>query len=304
MTQSERFIALVNVLAKSLVPLPDKPDESVNATARALWFAAADQACSIERAQREPIPPLTEDGVLRLERLVEKRLDGVPLAHLTGRQSFMGLELLAGPEALVPRRETEILAKAALGKVKTLVQERGHVRAIDVCTGSGNLALALAFHEPNATIFAADLSLEATALARRNVALHHMDDRVIVRDGDLFAPFSGEDFHGQVDLVVCNPPYVSSGKVKALPSEISQHEPALAFDGGPLGVTILSRLLKEAPAFLKPNSWLCFETGLGQGDHFRRSLSRIPEFSQVETFADENGATRALAAKTHSGPAR
>jgi release factor glutamine methyltransferase len=165
------------------------------------------------------------------------------------------------------------------------------------------LAIALAYHEPNVTIFAADLSLEAIALARRNIALHGLEDRIVVRHGDLFAPFSRGDFHGQMDLIVCNPPYISSSKVKTLPAEISQHEPTLAFDGGPLGVNILSRLLKEAPTFLKAESWLCFEIGLGQGDYFHRCLSRMTEFAQVERFADEKGATRALAAKTPPGPA-
>jgi len=301
MTQHERFIALVNVLAKSLVPLPDKPEETAEATARALWLVAANQSCSVERAKGGLLRPLTDEGLARLDRLLEQRLAGIPLAHLTGRQFFMGLELLTGSEALVPRRETEILGKAALEKLHLLVKERGRVRVIDICTGSGNLAIALAHHQPNALVFAVDLSPDAIALARRNVALHQLEDRILLRHGDLFAPFPKTDFHGQIDLVVCNPPYISSGKITKLPAEISQYEPRLAFDGGPFGVTLLTRLLREAPIYLKPESWLCFEIGLGQGDHFYRYLSRRPEFAHVETFSDETGAVRVLAARTCSG---
>jgi release factor glutamine methyltransferase len=113
----------------------------------------------------------------------------------------------------------------------------------------------------------------------------------------LFAPFSNE-LDGQVDLVVCNPPYISSNKVKTLPREIAAHEPQMAFDGGPLGVSLLSRLINESQRFLKCDSWLAFEVGVGQAPYFERTLRRMPGFSEVEGFPDESGIIRALAART------
>jgi release factor glutamine methyltransferase len=229
--------------------------------------------------------------------LVEKRQAGIPLAHLTERQSFLGVELLAGPEALITRKETEIVGRLALAKLRTLVQERGDVRVIDVCTGSGNLAVALAVNEPRCRVWGVDLSGEAVSLAARNAAFQRVESRVEFRQGDLFAPIEHEEFFGTCDLIVCNPPYISSAKVNELPPETWKHEPRLAFDGGNFGVSILSRLLKEAPKYLTVGSWLCFEVGLGQGPYFARVLSKMSEFGSVETASDSDGQVRAVAAR-------
>src|SRR5690606_16183300 len=130
------------------------------------------------------------------DALLERRIAGVPLAHLTGRQQFLGLDLLAGPQALIPRAETELLGRAAI----ELARESGAALAIDVCTGCGNLALALAHHIDGLRVHGADLSAEAIALARRNAAALALDGRVGFRDGDLLSPFDTPDFHGRVDL--------------------------------------------------------------------------------------------------------
>jgi release factor glutamine methyltransferase len=114
--------------------------------------------------------------------------------------------------------------------------------------------------------------------------------------GDLFTPLSAEEFFQSFDMIVCNPPYISSAKVDGLPIETGAHEPRLAFDGGNFGVAILSRLIKEAPRLLKPESWLCFEVGLGQGSYFVRTLGKMTEFGGVETFTDSQGEIRAIAA--------
>src|SRR5207253_2547565 len=103
-----------------------------------------------------------------LKALIERKREGAPLAHLTGRQEFLGLELLAGPDALIPRKETEILGRAAISVLNEKASSSASLTVVDVCTGSGNLALAYAHHEPKARVFAADLSEEAVELARRN----------------------------------------------------------------------------------------------------------------------------------------
>jgi release factor glutamine methyltransferase len=241
---------------------------------------------------------LPEAGRVRLEQMIEQRLRGVPLAHLLGWQQFMGLELKAGPQALIPRKETEILANAALNCLREAVRARGSAKIIDVCTGSGNLALALAAHEPHCQVFAADLCPDAVELAKENAKVHNLQGRVEFRAGDLFAPFGGPEFQGAMDLVVCNPPYLSSSKVRALPREIGQFEPREAFDAGAFGLAIISRLIAEAPRFLKPESWLCFEVGLGQGPFFESRLKSAGFYRTVETAADAAGEVRALIART------
>jgi release factor glutamine methyltransferase len=228
---------------------------------------------------------------------MQRRLAGVPLAHLTHRQRFVDMEMLAGSEALVPRRETELLARAGIDLARQIATRQASVRVVDVCTGSGNVALAIACHVSVAKVFAADLSEEAVTLARRNAEHLKLQARTEFRAGDLLAPFDTSDFHGTVDVLTCNPPYISSAKVEQMHGEISQHEPHLAFDGGPFGVAILMRLLQDAPRFIRPGGWLAFEVGLGQGPAMAKRLEKLARVTEVRPLSDEHGAIRALVAR-------
>jgi release factor glutamine methyltransferase len=288
------FRALLDELRGHFQPQHDKPDETPEAVLRALWFRAAGTPMSIARINGGDLPRIGAEGIETLKSLLARKHDGVPLAHLTGRQDFMGLELLASPEALIPRRETEILARAALARLRRAHGEE--LAAIDVCTGSGNVALALGHHEPRARIYGADLSEQAVDLAQRNAAFTGLQKRVQFRAGDLFAPLEGIGLEGRCDLVSCNPPYISSAKVPQMAKEISAHEPTLAFDGGAIGLGVLSRLFSEAPRFLKPGGALCFELGLGQGPVLESRLRRLPWVECVEAHRDDGGAIRALTA--------
>jgi len=278
--------------------LPDQPEETVASTLAALWHAATGRPLSVQRAPQVALPALDAEGVLRLRALLRGRLEGTPLAYLTGRQQFMGVELIAAAGALIPRGETELLGRAALERLHAIVRERGAATVIDACTGSGNLALALAWHEARARVWGADLSEDAVALARRNVAHLELADRVSFRTGDLFAPFDEPEFHGRVDLLVCNPPYISSGKVDGMPRGIIGYEPRLAFDGGPFGIRILQRLINDAPRFLRAGGWLAFEVGLGQGPGIRRRLEQHGGYPDLGEVLDRNDQVRALLART------
>lgn len=291
--------SLLAELESHWVSQPDKPDETPERTLRALWFAAAGSPRGLARVQ-EPLPALDDAARARLHELVARRISGIPLAHLTGRQSFAGLELLAGPGALIPRRETETLVRAAVEPLREIARRQGRAQVIDLCTGAGNVALALAHAVPEATVVGADLSEEAVALARRNAAHLGLEARVTFRQGDLFAPVDEPRFLGQVDLLTCNPPYISSAKVPQMAAEIAGHEPSLAFDGGPFGVNILMKLIAQAPRFLVPGGWLCFEVGLGQGDGVRARLERHGGYTGITTIPDEHGDVRAIVARTQS----
>jgi release factor glutamine methyltransferase len=284
-------------LSTNWQPLSDKLEETPEATLRTLWFLAVGERRALERCIEEELPVLSEPALDQLKGLINQRLAGVPLAHLTGHQCFMDVEMLAGPEALIPRKETEILGYAALDILRKTVATNGNARVIDLCTGCGNLALALAYHEPNCQIFAADLSPEAVDLAQRNAKFLRLEDRVEFHVGDLFAPFDHDGFLAGTDLVVCNPPYISTQHITEMPEEIHAHEPHLAFDGGPFGVAIVFRLIKEAPRFLKPKSWLCFEVGLGQGDLITRRMARTGDYTEITPLPDANGAIRAIMAR-------
>ncbi|MBX3621416.1 MAG: peptide chain release factor N(5)-glutamine methyltransferase [Rhizobacter sp.] len=292
------FAELLEALATRLNALPDKPEETPEATLRVLWHLAAGTRLSVQAAEDAALPALDDAAHTRLAQLTAERLSGVPLAHLSGRQRFMGLEMLAGKDALIPRRETELLGQAALERLREIASRVPQPMVLDVCTGSGNLALALAAHVPEARVFGADLSPEAVALARRNAEHLGLASRVEWRCGDLLAPYDAPAFLGQVDLLTCNPPYISSQKVDTMATEISSYEPRLAFDGGPLGVRILQRLIREAPRYLKPGGWLAFEVGHGQGPAVHKRLLASGAYGQTVPVHDAQGEIRALLAST------
>lgn len=296
-TQAGLFRELLAEVVEKLSALPDKPEETPENTLRALWQTAAGMPMSAERAAETALPVLDEPALVRLRALLAQRFAGTPLAHLTGRQRFMGVELLASRDALVPRKETELLGHVALAVLRQLAREREGVRVIDVCTGAGNLALTLATHAPAAQVYASDLSVEAVALARRNGVMLGLGQRVEFRQGDFLDPFADGQFDRNVDMLVCNPPYISSGKVSTLPTEIIGHEPSLAFDGGPFGVKILQRLLTEAPRYLRAGGWLTFEVGLGQGPALIERLRRNHAYADVAAVLDADGAVRAVVAR-------
>jgi release factor glutamine methyltransferase len=293
----ERFEQWLAALSAGLQALPDKPEETAASALRALWFRAAGIALSAEAAGEHVLPSLTAAQHLLLGESVSKRLAGVPLAHITERQRFMGLELLAGPQALIPRRETELLGEAAAELLWAAAQGDQPVLALDVCTGSGNLALGISARVPSARVLAADLSGEAVALALRNVVHVGFQARVEVRQGDLLEPFDTPEFLGCVDLLVCNPPYISSGKLTSMPGEIVDFEPQLAFDGGPFGIRILQRLIREAPRFVRPEGWLAFEVGLGQGPAVMKRLTPQAGFGELRQITDAQGNARAILAQ-------
>jgi len=296
LARGERFAALHATLEARLKILPDKPEEAIDATLRCLWQMAAGRAMSVDAALEAALPPLDDAAEARLQALIDQRLAGVPLAHLSGRQRFMGLEMLAGAAALIPRKETELLGRAALDRMRDLAAGDEDLRVLDVCTGSGNLALALAHHGPRARVFGADLSADAVQMARRNAA-HLGLERVEFRVGDLLAPFDEPAFHGRVHLLTCNPPYISSKRVETMADEIRGFEPRLAFDGGPLGIGILNRVIREAPRFLAPGGWLAIEVGLGQATATVKRMQGSGTYRTVEALDNAMGEARAVVAQ-------
>ncbi len=291
------YQALLAQLTAELKTLPDKPEETADSTLRALWHTAHGAPKSAELASVTELPVLSEFGEAALRALMKKRVTGVPLSHLTERQRFMGLEMLAGPAALIPRKETELLARNAIEVALQMVKERGEIVVVDVCTGSGNVALALAHYVPGARIYAADISGAAVELARRNASHLGLEGEVEFFVGDLLAPFDSEKFHGAVDLLACNPPYIKSATVQQMSSEIFGHEPSLAFDGGAFGVAIMLRFVHEAPRFLRKNGFLLSEVGKGQAPMLAKLLEKNDAFREVRAISDEANVERVVLAR-------
>lgn len=297
MKNSKLWNELISKLKTNIIFLPDKPEETVKSTLQALWLTASGNPKSAEAALLVKTPELNNTEEINLLNLIEKRISGVPLAHLTERQQFMGVELLAGPEALVPRKETELLGNAALNLLNNMGSMEKPLILMDVCTGAGNLAVSLTVLHPNIKTFAADLSENAVTLAKNNVHFLQLEDKIIIEAGDLLEPFNSKEFHNQVDLLLCNPPYISSAKVETMTEEISKFEPRLAFDGGAFGIKILKKLIQQAPIFLKSSGWLAFEVGLGQGPAIVKLLEKNKNYSVIKEIKDAAENIRALCVK-------
>jgi len=187
--------------------------------------------------------------------VVARAAAGEPLAYLLGRREFYGLTFEVNPHVLVPRPETELLVD--------LARARHPRRALDVGTGSGCIAVALAVHVPQVEITALDVSPEALALARRNAATHGVAERVHFVQSDLLAALAAvANPAPPFDLLCANLPYIDTTELRALP--VSTHEPALALDGGPGGLVLIERLLAQAPPYLKPGAALLLEIGATQ----------------------------------------
>jgi len=288
------FSDCLKKLTDNLVTLSDKPEDTHESTLRALWLAASGNYVASQKVFDLELPDLSESQNISLNDMINKRLNGIPLAHITGIQEFMGIDIHVNEHALIPRKETELLGYAALNKINDIVNKNGTAFAFDICTGCGNLALAIASHQPNVSFYAMDLSNEAVSLAKDNKNFLGLDERVKFLVGDLLEPVKNMQMEEKVDVIICNPPYITSGKLKDLPQEIIKFEPEMAFNGGALGIKIINKLCQEAIEFLKPDGWLMFELGLGQGEAILERQKKKRLYKTFESIKDDNGYTRVI----------
>lgn len=242
---------------------------------------------SAETFYAHPETRLSVTDAKRFLRLVRSRSEGVPLAYLTGRKEFWSLEFLVGPGVLIPRPETEVLVEKAVG----LAADRGGV-ILDLGTGSGNIAIALARELPRARITAVDISPRALRIAASNAALHGCSGIRFVRS-DLFSAFGRP--RPLFDLIVSNPPYVGRAEWARLTADVRDHEPRRALVGGIRGTEFTERLVLEARRFLKPGGRLILEIGAGQEGTIRAMFGA--GWGAVEVVPDLAGIPRAVAAR-------
>jgi release factor glutamine methyltransferase len=298
MNSNPVFDQILKELQKNLRILPDKPEESAESTLRALWLKSCDIPVSAELAMKTELPVLNESGRIRLNELIQKRIEGIPLSHLTGRQRFMGIELLSDERALIPRKETEILGKKALELLNLMQSESRQINVMDLCCGAGNLSVALAAKlNGNVKFYASDLSEEAVALTRENINMHKLEKKITAFQGDVFTPFESHTFYERISLILCNPPYISSFKVSAMDDEISKNEPELAFNGGMLGTKIIQKLISETPGYLVKGGWLIFEVGKGQGPFIIDLIKKGNKYSDIDSVSDPDGNIRVVLAR-------
>jgi release factor glutamine methyltransferase len=260
------------------------------------WLLAAALGVTRGRLLAGVAGPMSEEIAERYETWIERRTRRVPLQHILGTQAFRDLTVRVGPEVLVPRGETELLVAWAL---ELLPPSGTRPLVLDMGTGSGCIACALAWERPDVRVVALDASPAALALARGNVDALGLADRITLAVSDLFSGLAPT----RADLIVSNPPYVPTGVIDTLAPEITEHEPRAALDGGPDGLGVIRRLVSESPRWLRRGAPLLLETFGDEQVGRVADMLRAADFTDVSTRRDLAGITRFVSGRRAAGEA-
>ncbi len=247
-----------------------------------------------EDLARAPERALTAREQLVFDKAVSLRALRRPLPYITGEAWFYGRAFKINRAVLIPRPETEDLARAALEAVRQVPNPR----LADIGTGSGCLAVTLALELPDAHLWATDLSPDALKTARKNVVRYGLTERITLLPGDLLTPLPSDV---RLDAVVSNPPYITQAEVPHLQAEVREYEPTLALSGdgdaaGPDGTALHRRLITESLAVLKPGGWLLLEAGQGQAE-IVADAAQAAGYSKVRILNDLSGIGRVVQAR-------
>ena len=234
---------------------------------------------------------VNEQVCVQMEAAVQRLMNGEPLPYILGKWEFYGLELIVTPDVLIPRDDT--CAVAALAIEQSLFLD-SKPRILDLCTGSGCFGLAIASRVKDAKVTLADLSQEALAVAKQNIVLHHLTGRVSCVKAD--ALMQPPAFMGKFDLIVSNPPYITTREMLELPHSVAGFEPRMALHGGEDGLKFYRAIAQNYAKALKPGGFLCFEFGDGQGDDVCKILEDNG-YTIMERAKDYNDRERAVIAR-------
>jgi release factor glutamine methyltransferase len=234
--------------------------------------------------------PLSDAVRGQMRELVQRRAKSEPVAYLVGQREFFSLGFRVTRDVLIPRPDTETLVMEILDAVKTSPTPT----ILDLCTGSGCVAIAVAKNCKTAMVTASDISPTAIAIAHENATRHHVDDRVTFVESDLFANIpSGSTF----DVIASNPPYIPSAEIDQLDAEVAKHEPRLALDGGPDGLAVLRRIINEAPRFARSNGLLLLEFTPEQADALETFITAHGGYNEISIRKDLGHRPRVLKAR-------
>jgi release factor glutamine methyltransferase len=254
--------------------------------------------------------PMSKEELSSFREMVKRRGAREPLQYITGRQEFWSLDFKVTPDVLIPRPETEILVEEAIKAVSSeplavsgkkrgtqLTAHSLQLTILDLCTGSGCIAISLAHELKDAVVYAVDASEAALTVARENAAKNGVHDRVIFLHGDLYNAFHPSSliphpFH----LIVSNPPYVKTGDIPNIQPEVREYEPRMAVDGGPEGLDFYRRIVAGAPEYLAAGGWLMMEVGEGQVSAVSEMINATKAFESVSIVKDLAGIERVVKA--------
>ncbi len=226
------------------------------------------------------------------QRLIKRRLEGEPAAYITGEWRFYGLPILVNPNVLIPRTDTETVAETAIKYLKDICKPG--IRALDLCSGSGCIGIAIAANIPEARLTLVDIDERALIVSRRNAGLNMLSQRISCVKGDALQP--PPKILGKFSLLVCNPPYIPSGDISGLDASVKDFEPRAALDGGDDGLTFYRSVCALWKELIEPGGYLVFECGIYQSTDIE-NIGVMAGLGHIETVKDTNGIDRAIVFK-------
>jgi release factor glutamine methyltransferase len=277
--------------AVALLTANNVPSPRMNAELLLMFTLGCDRAYLYAHPERN----LTADERTRYEAALSERVRGAPAQYLTGHQEFWGMDLIVTPAVLIPRPETEHVIETVLELAKAQKSEEQEcpphtVRMVDVGTGSGCIALALAHELPHAEIHAVDVSSAALEIARVNAARHQLEKRIHFQEADLLAGCEDNFF----DFIVSNPPYVGESEEDEVQLEVRKFEPRGAVFAGPTGLETIARLIPQAHAALRSGGWLVTEIS---GTIVKGAKKLLRGWGGMRIVNDLQGIPRVIAAR-------
>lgn len=233
--------------------------------------------------------PVEDDKAERYMELISKRAAREPLAYILGEQEFMGLDFTVSEDVLIPNQDTEVLVEEALRYVSE------GMRILDLCTGSGCIALSILNYSNGTTAVATDISEKALEIAGKNAERLGLQDRYTAHHADLYElkDASGDAKLGKFDIIVSNPPYIPTKVIDTLEPEVRVHEPFIALDGKEDGLFFYRKIVENVDKYLLSNGWLLMEIGYDQGESVK-ALMENKGFKEVEIVKDLGGNDRVV----------
>ena len=229
--------------------------------------------------------PVAKPHLDQLHDLVKRAGQSEPIEYLTGKTEFYSLQFSVTSDCMIPRPETELLVEKA---IEFLQSRTGTPLVCDIGTGTGCIAIAIAKNCPNVRIIATDICDAALSAAAENIKKHQLQDRIELLCGDLFEPIAPHLDGPKLDLIICNPPYVSTAEFETLEKNVKDYEPKLALLAGRDGLDVHRRIVEEADTFLKPDATLMLEIGYSQGQAVRKLLEKSGCFAEIKIEKDLN----------------
>ena len=231
-----------------------------------------------------------------LERLIQRRISGEPLQYILEHQEFWSMDLKVDNRVLIPRPETELLVEQGL----LILSESRFKRTpfvLEIGTGSGAIAMAIAKERKDAFLVATDLSRDALLLAKENARSAGVQHQIEFVNADLFEPIGVLKKKGPFDLILSNPPYIHRNEIQTLVKEVKDYEPIMALDGGEDGLEFYRRIISQAPLYLRRGGWILLEIGQGQSVRVSKLMEEVGSFSKPKCIPDLSGMERVVKAQ-------